>query len=353
MTGSTKPKPIQTDVLVIGAGPCGLFQVFELGLQGLSCHIIDALPEPGGQCAALYPDKPIFDIPGIPECSAQELVDRLLQQIKPFDYQLHLHQTAAELRVYKRGGFLLKTAEGMQFKCKAIIIAGGVGSFQPVPLKLEGIEPFLEEQIHYHVRDLEQFRCKDVVVLGGGDSAIDWALELVEVARDVTLIHRTRQFRAAKARVDEMLALHEAARMTFREGRATGFCSAGKHLTELEVTAPDGKVDYLPLDHLLVFFGLSPKLGPIADWGLDMAHNQIEVDTECFQSSIPGIYAVGDINHYPGKRKLILSGFHEAALAAFAIKAQFTKGEKVHTMYTTTSPELHKRLGVEVGKRGL
>ncbi len=348
MPASKKPPAIKTDALIIGAGPCGLFQVFELGLQGIDCHIIDALDEPGGQCAALYPTKPIFDIPAIPECGASELTQRLLEQIKPFNYEMHLGQTAASLRVLKSGIKVVKTAEGKEFRAKNLVIAAGVGSFQPVPLKLDGIDAFLDTQVSYRVTDLEAYRGKDVVVLGGGDSALDWTLELVKVARDVTLVHRSKTFRAAPARVEEMLALHEQGRMTFLEGRASGFCAVGKTLTELEITGSDGETRMLPVDRLLVLFGLSPKLGPIAEWGLEMAHMQIEVDTERFQTAIPGIYAVGDVSHYPGKRKLILSGFHEAALAAFSIKESLNPGQKVHLMYTTTSPELHKRLGVKV-----
>lgn len=339
---------IETDVVVIGAGPCGLFQVFELGLQGISCQVVEALEEPGGQCAALYPDKPIFDIPGIPECGAKELVDRLLEQIQPFHPQIHCGQEAAEIVSNEDGTFLLKTSAGMEFHCRAIIVAGGVGAFQPVRLKLDGIDAFEKRQLFYAVRDPDQHAGRDIVLLGGGDSALDWALNLAPRAKSLTLVHRSHNFRATKASVAQMEALCEQGTMRFLQGRVTNFTVDGDTLKAVEIS--DGKevVGEIPVDHLLVFFGLSPKLGPIAEWGLNIERNQVQVDPARFQTNVPGIYAVGDINLYPGKKKLILSGFHEAALAAFAIKEQLNPGEKVHLMYTTTSTVLHERLGVKV-----
>lgn len=337
---------IQTDVVIIGAGPCGLFQVFELGLLGMKAHLLDALPQAGGQCIELYPDKPIYDIPAIPACGARELIDRLQEQIAPFNPTFHLGQQAQEVRKLDDGNFYLRTSTGTEFNCKAIIIAGGVGAFQPVELHVPGIEQFIDKQLFYKVRNPENHHGKHVVVLGGGDSALDWALNLQGKAESVILIHRSDKFKAAPASVQKMMDLCEQLEMQCIVGTVSGFKEEGGVLKEVQVTGGDGVVRRLELDHLLAFFGLHPKLGPIAEWGLNLHKNQINVDTEKFETNVPGIYAVGDINFYPGKKKLILSGFHEAALAAFAIKARLNPGEKVHLQYTTTSPIMHKRLGV-------
>lgn len=339
---------VEAEVVIIGAGPCGLFQVFELGLQGIRAHVVEALAEPGGQCMALYPDKPIFDIPAIPECSARELVERLMQQIQPFAPEFHLGEQASEISRLDDGRFLLRTSGGLEFHTSAIVVAGGVGSFQPVPLKVEGMDAFEGRQMFYSITDVNRHAGKDLVLLGGGDAAFDWVLELADKANSLTMVHRSRQFRAAAASVEAMQKLCDAGKMRFVQGRVTGFDAQGELLKSVQISDADGAVEKLPLDHLLVFFGLSPKLGPIAEWGLNIDRNLIEVEPETFQTSVPGIYAVGDINLYPGKRKLILSGFHEAALAAFAIKSQLNPGEKVHLMYTTTSPLIHERLGVNL-----
>ena len=338
---------IEADVVIIGAGPCGLFQVFELGLLDIQAHLIESLPKVGGQCTELYPDKPIYDIPALPVCGAQELVDRLLEQIKPFNPVFHLGQEVVEVNKLADNMFHVTTSKQKRFKTKAVIIAGGVGSFQPVRLKVAGIAEFENKSLHYQVRNPEDFSGKDLVILGGGDSALDWALNLYDKANSVLLIHRSENFRAAPASVNKMRELCDNWEMQFMVGTVTGFNTQDDQLHELEVTSQDGVTRRVELEQLLVFFGLSPKLGPIANWGLNLRKNQIEVDTEKFQTNIPGIYAVGDINYYPGKKKLILSGFHEAALAAFAIKASLNPGKKVHLQYTTTSPIMHKRLGVE------
>lgn len=337
----------ETDALIVGAGPCGLFQVFELGLLGIQSHVIETLPAPGGQCAELYPNKPIYDIPACPAIGAQELVDRLLEQIRPFEPIFHFSQQVVSIDRQPDDRFLVATDSGQTFLTKAVVIAGGVGSFAPVPLKVPGVSSLPTDQLFYSVKDPSHHYGKDIVVLGGGDSALDWALELYKHANSLVLVHRSEKFKAAPASVTRMHSLCNDLQMQFMTGNVTGVSSTNNKLKHIEVTAADGVTRSVELDHLLVFYGLSPKLGPIANWGLDLQKNQIRVDTEKFQSSEPGIYAVGDINWYPGKKKLILSGFHEAALAAFAIKAQLNPGEKVHLQYTTTSPNMHKRLGVD------
>ncbi len=338
---------IHTDTVIIGAGPCGLFQVFELGLLGINAHVIDTLPNPGGQCTELYPDKPIYDIPALPVCGAQELIDRLLEQIAPFKPQFHLGQQVTEVSPRPDGHYALKTSKGTEFLARSVIIAGGVGAFQPVELNVAGVEAHVDSQVFYRVRDPEQHRGRNVVVLGGGDSALDWALNLVGVAESVTLLHRSEKFKAAPASVEKMRALCEAYEMQFLVGQVSGLEQQDGNLKQVRVTGADGVTRRLDLDQMLVFFGLHPKLGPIAEWGLELTKHQINVDMSTYETNVPGIYAIGDICHYPGKKKLILSGFHEAALAAFAIKARLNPGKKVHLQYTTTSPVMRKRLGVD------
>ena len=337
---------IQTDSVIVGAGPCGLFQVFELGLLGLNAHVVDALDVIGGQCAELYPDKPIYDIPGIPVCDAQELVEKLDEQIKPFNPQYHLSQQVTRVEPLDDLLFSVETSAGTQFETKSVIVAGGVGSFEPQPLRVDGVEALIDTQVFYRVKDPARFADRHLVVLGGGDSAFDWTNELAERAASLTLIHRSDRFRAADASVATMRSLEKAGKVSFHIGNVTGLVSDGNVLRQILVTHPDKSVSQLDLDDLLVFFGLSPNLGPIAEWGLELDRKQITVDTEKFETNVPGIYAVGDIATYPGKKKLILSGFHEAALAAFAIKARVNPDEKVYLQYTTTSPIMHERLGV-------
>ncbi|MET0280679.1 MAG: NAD(P)/FAD-dependent oxidoreductase [Steroidobacteraceae bacterium] len=337
---------IHTEVVIIGAGPCGLFQVFELGLLGIKAHLLDSLAKPGGQCAELYPEKPIYDIPALPSVGAQELVDRLLEQIKPFGAQMHFGQEVTVVRKREDGRFDVETAGGMRFDAGAIVIAGGVGSFQPRRLGVESQEVFEGSQIFYRVQYAAEFQGQRVVIFGGGDSALDWTLALAEKATSLTLVHRRADFRAAPASVAKMQELVSAGRMRFIEGTAQSLLVDGDTLAGVQVKDSSGNVQQLPADRLLAFFGLSPKLGPIAEWGLDMEKKALKVDTEKFQTSVPGIFAVGDINTYPGKKKLILSGFHEAALAAFAIQAHLFPGKRQFLQYTTTSPVMHQRLGV-------
>jgi len=338
---------IQTDAVIIGAGPVGLFQVFELGLLEIKAHVIDSLPNVGGQCVELYPDKPIYDIPAVPECTGQQLTDNLLKQIEPFGPTFHLNQEVTLVERREDGRFNLETSAGTRFVTRTIFIAAGVGSFQPRTLKVDGIEQFEGTQLAYRVRNPEQYEGKNIVICGGGDSALDWALNFVGKAESVVLLHRREEFRAAPASVAKMKELCDAYEMQFLVGQITGHETREELLSEIKVTGTDGVTRRLPLDHLLVFFGLSPKLGPIAEWGLEIERKQLKVDTEKFETNVPGIFAVGDINTYPGKKKLILSGFHEAALAAFGAAPYIFPEKKIHMQYTTTSPKLHKILGVE------
>jgi thioredoxin reductase (NADPH) len=339
-------EPIEADSVVIGAGPAGLFQVFELGLLGIKAHVVDTLAHPGGQCAELYPDKPIYDIPALPVCGAQELVDRLLEQIKPFGAEFHFGQEVARLEKQADGRFRLETSTGTTFDAKTVVIAAGLGSFQPRRLGVEGVEAFEDRQVHYRVKNVGAFHGQQLVIFGGGDSALDWVIDLNDKARHIVHVHRRAEFRAAPASVARMKQLVAEGKMTYVEGIAAGLRTEGDRLTAVTVKRTDGTtVDY-DADHVLAFFGLHPKLGPIAEWGLELDRKALKVDTARFQTSVPGIFAIGDINTYPGKKKLILSGFHEAALAAFAIAEHLNPAKKVHLQYTTTSPIMQKRLGV-------
>lgn len=341
-------KLIEADAVIIGAGPVGLFQVFELGLLEIKAHVIDSLPVVGGQCVELYPDKPIYDIPAVPVCTGQELTDNLLKQIEPFSPTFHLNQEVTLVQRREDGRFDLETSLGQKFITKTIFIAAGVGSFQPRTLKVEGIEAFEGSQVFYRVKNPSQFEGKNLVICGGGDSALDWALALAGKAESVVILHRRDDFRAAPSSVAKMKEMCDNFEMQFIIGQVSGIETKDDKLSELKVTGADGVTRRLPLDDLLVFFGLSPKLGPIADWGLDIERKQLKViSTEKFETNVPGIFAVGDINTYPGKKKLILSGFHEAALAAFGAAAYIFPEKKIHMQYTTTSPKLHKILGVE------
>lgn len=347
-TAKVSIDPIEADAVIIGAGPVGLFQVFELGLLEIKAHVIDSLIAVGGQCVELYPDKPIYDIPAVPICTGQELTDNLLKQIEPFAPTFHLGQEVTLVQKREDGRFDLETSAGTRFITKTIFIAAGVGSFQPRTLKVDGIAAFDNTQLFYRVKDPVSFHGKNLVICGGGDSALDWALNLVGKAESVILIHRRDDFRAAPASVAKMKQLCDDYEMQFMIGQISGMESVDNILTEIKVTGADGITRRMPLDMLLVFFGLSPKLGPIAEWGLDIERKQLKVvDTEKFETNVPGIFAVGDINTYPGKKKLILSGFHEAALAAFGAAPYIFPNKKIHMQYTTTSPKLHKILGVE------
>ena len=338
--------PITTETVIVGAGPCGLFQVFELGLLGIGAHVVDSHQHPGGQCAELYPDKPIYDIPALPVCGAQELVDRLLQQIKPFKAQLHLGHEVTEFARREDGRFHLATAGGVRFDAGTVVIAAGLGSFQPRRIGIEGAEAFEGGAIQYRVRNAAELAGKHLVIFGGGDSALDWTLELLSRAASLTLVHRRHEFRAAPASVARMREAVAAGRMRCFEAVPHSLMVEGRALCGINIRATDGVLTPLAAEQLLVFFGLHPKLGPIAEWGLALEKKALKVDTEKFQTSIPGVFAVGDINTYAGKKKLILSGFHEAALAAFAIQHHLYPQKKQFLQYTTTSPVMHQRLGV-------
>ena len=342
--------PQEIDAAIIGAGPVGLFQVFELGLLEIKAHVIDALPIVGGQPAELYPDKPIYDIPGIPMCSGLGLIEALQQQIAPFAPTFHLGHEVSTLQPQPDGRFLLESAQGLKLLAKAVFIAAGVGAFQPRRLTVPGIEAFEGLQLFYRVPSAAQFAGQQLVIVGGGDAALDWAAHFASQPEQrpasVVLLHRRDGFQATPAAVARMRALCEAQQMQFMVGQVAGFDAENDRLRAVRVMGPDGVTRTLAADVLLAFLGMSPKLGPIADWQIDIERKQLVVNTETYGTSVPGIFAVGDINTYPGKKKLILCGFHEATLAAYGALPFVYPGKDVFFQYTTTSPRLHAMLGV-------
>jgi len=343
--------PIRTDVVIIGAGPSGLFQVFELGLLDIRAHVVDSLARIGGQCGELYPEKPIYDIPAFPVVGAQELIDRLMEQIEPFEPQFHLAQTVTELERKDDGRFALTTSTGTQFDTATVIIAAGLGAFQPRKLRAPGAVDFDGRNIHYKITQAEELASKDIIILGGGDSALDWTLELHDKVNSLTLIHRRVDYRAQPASVKKMKVLADKGAIKEFHGMVREVLSEDDEFMGLRVADAEGNTHEINADDVYIFWGLSPNLGPLAEWGLDIEKRQIHVDTEKFQTSEAGIFAVGDINTYPGKKKLILSGFHEAALAAFGVQKHLDPDKRVFLQYTTTSPIMHKRLGVEKDKQ--
>ena len=341
--------PLETDALVIGAGPVGLFQVFQLGLQGIRCHVIDALPHVGGQCAELYADKPIYDIPGIPYCTGRELVERLQQQIAPFQPVWHLGHQVNQCQRLPDQRFQVTTAAGLSVVTRTLFIAAGVGAFVPRRLGLEGLDAFEGSQVFVAQPEPAQWAGRHLVVAGDGDAALQTCLEAgtgAQAAASVTLLHRRDQFSAAPDAVAQMRQACTEGRMRFVAGQPTGLRADQGRLQALELLNPEGEVEWLNLEVLQTCLGLSPKLGPVAQWGLAMERKQLVVNTETFATSEPGIFAVGDINTYPGKKKLILCGFHEATLAAFGAVALLRPEEKTLLQYTTTSTLLHQRLGI-------
>ncbi len=337
---------IETDVLIIGAGPIGLFAVFELGLVDVRAHVVDILGKPGGQCAELYPEKPIYDIPGLPIVTGQELTDRLLEQIKPFDPVFHYGERIDALTREGDGRFRLVTDAGKTFLVKVVVIAAGGGSFTPKRPPLEGIEAYESRSVHYSVRRMDDLRGNDILIVGGGDSALDWTLNLQPVAKSLTLLHRRDEFRGAPHSVEQMRDLVRDGKVRLMIGQVTGLHGDGGVLDGVTVKTKEGE-ERIACNAMLPFFGLTMKLGPIAQWGINLAENLIPVDTERFETSEKGIFAIGDINTYAGKLKLILSGFHEAALMAQAAHKIVFPGKKLLFQYTTSSSSLQKKLGVK------
>ena len=336
---------IKTDAIIIGAGPTGLFAVHQLGIIGLQCEVIDNLDRAGGQCIELYPDKPIYDIPGIPECTGEELTKGLLKQIKPFKTNFHLGQRVEEIKQENKS-WVVKTNTGNFFSAPNIIIAGGVGSFEPRKLSLKEAEKFEGSQIFYSVTNKNLFKNKKITIFGGGDSALDWALELSK-SNEVTLIHRRNEFRGAAHTLSEIKKKEKDKKIIVKTPYNLKSIEGVKTMTGIEIENEEGKLEKIESDYILSFFGLIMKLGPIADWGLNISKKTIPVDTENFQTNKEGIFAVGDICIYPGKLKLILSGFHEAALAARACFKRARPDETYRFEFTTASKSIHDRLGLK------
>ncbi len=340
---------IATDVVIVGAGPAGLFAVFELGLLDIKAHLIDILPRAGGQCSELYPEKPIYDIPGFPIVTGQGLVDNLMKQIEPFHPTFHfgeMVEAVETLGTPERPAFRVKTDAGKVFECKAVLVAAGGGSFQPKKPPIAGIDKFEGTSVHYAVRRMEDFRDRNVMIVGGGDSALDWTLNLHPFAKRITLVHRRDDFRGAPHSVNAMRELVASGKMDLMIGQVAALAGEGADLTAATVKLNDGATRDVAIERLMPFFGLTMKLGPIADWGLNLHENLVPVDTEKFETSTPGVFAVGDINTYPGKLKLILSGFHEVALAAQRVHRYVYPDKKLTFQYTTSSTNLQKKLGV-------
>lgn len=338
---------IKTDILIIGAGPCGLFAVFELGLLDMKVHLVDILDKPGGQCAELYPEKPIYDIPAIPMVTGDGLTKALLEQIKPFGPTFHFQEMVQTIEKIGDPLFKVTTDQGKVFETTVVIVAAGGGSFQPKRPPIPGIEAYEEKSVHYAVRKMELFRGKRLLIVGGGDSALDWTLNLAPIAGELTLLHRRDEFRAAPDSVNKMKALVAEKKINLAIGQASALEGENGQVTSATVKHNDGTTSTIACDAILPFFGLTMKLGPVADWGLRLKDNElIEVNTENFETSVPGIFAIGDINTYPGKLKLILCGFHEGALMAQKAHRYVFPDKKLTFQYTTSSTSLQKKLGV-------
>jgi thioredoxin reductase (NADPH) len=337
---------VETDVAIVGAGPVGLFAVFELGLLDLKAHLVDILDRPGGQCTELYPEKPIYDIPGLPIVTGQGLTDRLMEQVKPFGPVFHLNQMASELAREADGRWRLATDADVEIVAPAVMIAAGAGSFVPKRPPIAGIEAYEGRSVHYAVRKMDAFRDKDILIAGGGDSALDWTINLAPIARSLTLVHHRDGFRAAQHSVNRMRELAAEGKVRFHVASVKALHGAGGQLEAVTLSGADKKEWTHACNAFLPFFGLTIKLGPIAEFGLNLHENLIPVDTARFASETPGIFAIGDINTYPGKLKLILCGFHEAALAAQGAFHICRPNEKLRFQYTTSSSSLQKKLGV-------
>lgn len=339
-------KIIETDVVIIGAGPVGLFAVFELGLLDMRCHIIDILDKPGGQCAELYPDKPIYDIPGIPEISGGNLTKSLMEQIKPFEPEFHLSTIVNELRQINDNLWEVITDTEKTFHTKVVVIAAGGGSFQAKKPPIDGIDDYEEKSVFYSIKNIEKFLDKEITIVGGGDSALDWALTLYEKSKNLTLIHRRKDFRAAPDTVNKVTKLIDDGMINFQLGQVKKLIGNDGNLESIICKDKDLEKE-IKCEVMLPFFGLTMKLGPVANWGLNLEFNLIKVDTKTFETNQKGIFAIGDINHYPGKLKLILCGFHEAALMAQKAHQYVYPDKKVIFQYTTSSSNLQKKLGVK------
>jgi thioredoxin reductase (NADPH) len=353
--GTTTTDVIETDALVIGAGPVGLWQVFQLGLQGIHAHVVDVLDQAGGQCIELYPDKPIYDVPGLPVSTGRELTQRLLQQVAPFNPGFHFNQQVGELTQQPEGRWLASTADQV-FLTRTLFIAAGVGAFVPKELRVDGLARFSGTQLHYRLKSLSTTAGQRIVVFGGEKAAVESAITLAtrnaQPATTVTLVHRRDVLQASPEALEQLAALRASGRVEFVAGQVSGIETDAEQLSALIVNTPDNLTRTLPLDTLLVCLGISPKLGPIADWSLDMERKQLRVNPATCATNQPGIYAVGDINTYPGKKKLILCGFHEATLAAFAA-AHYLKPDLSEVLqYTTSSALLQQRLGLTVDDIG-
>ncbi len=336
---------IKTDVVIVGAGPVGLFAVHQLGINGLKSEVIDNLDKAGGQCIELYPDKPIYDIPGIPVCTGEELTKNLIKQIEPFKTNFHLNERVQEIS-NENNNWVIKTSKNKVFISPNIIIAGGVGSFEPRKLSLKDAEKHEGKNIFYSVNDKNKFKDKKVSIFGGGDSALDWALELSKISR-VTLIHRRDEFRGASHTVQEIKKLSKAGKLILKTKYQLSSIEGDKNIKSITIKHEEGKTEKIETECILGFFGLIMKLGPIAEWGLNMDKKTIQVNTENFETNKKGIFAIGDICTYPGKLKLILSGFHEAALASVECFKRARPNEKYKFQFTTSSKEIQDRLGVK------
>ncbi|MEM6721757.1 MAG: NAD(P)/FAD-dependent oxidoreductase [Bacteroidota bacterium] len=329
---------IKTDILIIGAGPTGLFAVFEAGLLKLKCHLIDALPQPGGQCSEIYPKKPIYDIPGYPEVLAGDLVDNLMKQIEPFEPGFTLGERAETIEKLDDGTFIVTTNKGTKHHAPIVAIAGGLGSFEPRKPPIQNLAQYEDKGVEYIIRDPEMYRDKKVVIAGGGDSALDWSIFLTDVASEVTLVHRRTEFRGALDSVEKVQELKNAGRINLITPAEITAIQGENHVTGVEVTKKGEEPFTLETDHFIPLFGLAPKLGPIGDWGLEIEKNAIKVDnTLDYQTNIPGIYAIGDVNTYPGKLKLILCGFHEATLMCQSAYQRIFPDKRYVLKYTTVS----------------
>ena len=336
---------IKTDVLIIGAGPTGLFCAHQLGLIGLKCEIVDNLDKAGGQCIELYPDKPIYDIPAVPECTGEELTNNLLKQIEPFNVKFHLNERV-EIVKKENENWYVKTNNNSEFSVSSIIIAGGVGSFEPRKFPLKDIEKFENKSLFYSIKDKNIFKDKTISIFGGGDSALDWAIELSQNSK-INLIHRRDGFSGAQASVDKVKELEKAGKINLFTKYQINSIKGEESIEAVSIKHDEGEIKELKTDYVLGFFGLIMQLGPILDWGLNLNKKTIEVDTEKFETNQPGIFAIGDICNYPGKLKLILSGFHEGALAARGCFKYARPDEKLRFEFTTTSKAAQERLGVK------